>query len=55
MVTFTVAFGAEGYLNYPSTNSNGWPVEVNPLNEKGNSSYQWGNPTTGEQHSSQDR
>lgn len=40
MVNFTVAFGVEGLLNYPTASS--WPAEVNPLTEN---STQWGDPT----------
>ncbi len=47
MTTFTVAFGAEGYLNYPSTKADGWPAEVTTKGAANNleSSTQWGNPT----------
>ena len=47
MVTFTVAFGAQGLLEYPSSNSDGWPAEItNPTDRNAlEPSTQWGDPT----------
>ncbi|MDG4559698.1 MAG: PilC/PilY family type IV pilus protein [Candidatus Competibacter sp.] len=43
MVTFTVAFGGQGFLNYPT--GSGWPAEVTMPASNLRSSTQWGDPT----------
>ncbi|MFZ1642731.1 MAG: PilC/PilY family type IV pilus protein [Candidatus Contendobacter sp.] len=43
MVDFTVAFGVEGFLNYPT--ASGWPAEVTTPAGNLEASTQWGDPS----------